>query len=240
MRIIWSLIFIAVTTVSFGQAIFAHNDYVKTTPFYTAFQLKVSYIEADIFLEKGEILVAHTKAELNPENTLESMYLKPLAQKSNELYDLNLMIDLKSEGHSTLDALVKLLNKFPQLTSSEHLHFVISGSYPPPVEWKKYPSYIFFDGRPNITYTTEQSRRLKLISTSFSGISKWDGKGPIPKTDLDKIKRTIAIAHKYKMPMRFWGSPDDENAWDQFIKAGVDVLNSDHIEELSAYLDTRR
>lgn len=55
---------------AFGQShssstIFAHNDYVQPIPFFNAYRNQVGYIEADIFLEKGKLLVAHTRAELN-------------------------------------------------------------------------------------------------------------------------------------------------------------------------------
>lgn len=224
--------------LAYGQAIFAHNDYVKPDPFYKAFGLKVEYIEADIFLEDGKLLVAHTKSEIDPSKTLESMYLKPIKEKITELYGFHLMIDLKTEGRSTLGALVEQLQKYPELINNDKLFVVISGSYPPPSEWKNYPSYIWFDGRPNVTYSNEQVQRLKLVSTSFP--SKWNGQGEIPGKDLEKMKESIAFAHKLNKPMRFWASPDFENAWVKLTEAGVDILNSDNIEQLSKFIPTLR
>lgn len=215
----------------YGQKIFAHNDYLKPEPFFKAFELKVDYIEADIFLENGALVVAHTKEEIDPSKTLESMYLKPLSQ--NEIYGLTLMIDIKSDGRSTMAELAKLLEKY-RITN---LTFVVSGDYPPPTEWNNYPNFIWFDGRPGVDYTADQKLRLKMISTSFPSVSGWDGKGDIPKEDLERIRKTIDEAHRIGQPMRFWGSPDLENAWKKFIEAGVDVLNSDHIVELLAYLN---
>ncbi|HZY78254.1 MAG TPA: glycerophosphodiester phosphodiesterase [Cyclobacteriaceae bacterium] len=219
-----------------AQAIFAHNDYVKPKPFYNAFALKASYIEADVFLRDNDLLVAHDRSELDPSRTLRNMYLDPLAAKTDSLYGLTLMIDLKTEGTPTLTSLVKILAQYPQLTSSKNLSITISGSYPPPTEWNKYPAYIRFDGRAGIQYTPEQLQRITLISTSYGSVSSWNGKGTIPSSDLSKLKKVIDEVHKNGKPVRFWGSPDEPNAWDAFIAAGIDVLNSDHINELSAYL----
>src|SRR5687767_9933128 len=83
--------------------VFAHNDYVRPKPFYTAYDLGVGYIEADVFLQDGDLLVAHHRNEIVPGRTLEKLYLQPLLekiQKHGSVYDdagrtLTLMIDLK-------------------------------------------------------------------------------------------------------------------------------------------------
>lgn len=240
MRNVFAIVLALVSVAARGQAIFAHNDYVKPHPFFKAFELKAEYIEADVFLENGRLLVAHTKNEIDPSKTLESMYLRPLSEKASAshgtLYGLTLMIDLKTEGTSTLAAIVTTLEKFPELKSCKGLYITISGSYPPPSEWAKYPDYITFDGRPGIDYTGEQLKKIRLISTSFASVSHWNGKDVIPAADSEKIKQTTDAAHKLGKPMRFWASPDFDNAWTKFIELGVDVLNSDNVEDLSKFL----
>src|SRR5689334_23162516 len=100
-----------------SSSIFAHNDYTQSNPFFAAYGLGVGYIEADIFLHKNRLVVAHTKIEINNEKTLERLYLDPLDKqvKTNQgsVYKdpssrLALMIDLKSEGVSTLNKLVEV------------------------------------------------------------------------------------------------------------------------------------
>ena len=231
--VLLAALFTRVAPIANAQRIFAHNDYLKPKPFYTAFDLKADYIEADIFLQNGVLVVAHDSTEIDPSKTLESMYLKPLLKKREELYGVTLMIDLKVQ---VMDVLVKELEKFPALISHPNFTVAISGNYPPPSEWKKYPAYIWFDGRPNINYTEDQKERLKMISTSFSSVSKWNGNGGIPEPDLTKIREVIDHAHKLNQPVRFWGAPDFENAWDKLEAIGVDVINSDNIEKLAAHL----
>ncbi|MEJ0030449.1 MAG: hypothetical protein WDO15_08800 [Bacteroidota bacterium] len=112
----------------------------------------------------------------------------------------------------------------------------MSGDYPPPNEWKNYPGWITFDGRPNVVYKDDEKKKLKLISTDFKSVSKWDGKGEIPSKDEEKLREVIDHAHNLNMPVRFWASPDFQNAWDKLEVIGVDILNSDHIDELSKHL----
>ena len=235
-----SIILLSTSIVANAQAIFAHNDYLKPRPFYNAFELKVGYIEADVFLEKGELLVAHTKKEIDPSKTLESMYIQPLSQKVKEsngkLYGLTLMIDLKTEGTPTIAALIKVMERYPEITKCDGLWVAMSGNYPPPVEWKNYPAWIMFDGRPNVAYSSDEIEKLRLISTDFKNVSSWDGNGNIPASDEAKIREVIMGAHQLRMPIRFWASPDFQNAWEKLESVGVDILNSDHIDELSKYL----
>jgi alkaline phosphatase len=235
-----SLALVMISVVVHAQAIFAHNDYLKPRPFHNAFELKVAYIEADVFLEKNDLLVAHTKKELDPSKTLESMYIQPLSQKVKEgngkLYGLTLMIDLKTEGVPTMEALMKIIDRYPELKICSGLSITMSGNYPPTDAWKNYPGWITFDGRPNVPYTDDEKKRLRLVSTDFKSVSKWDGKGEIPSNDEEKIRVVINAAHNIDKPVRFWASPDFRNAWDKLEVIGVDILNSDNIDELAKYL----
>jgi len=215
---------------AYGQAIWSHNDYLKEKPLKAAFEKKAEYIEADVFLDKGAFVVAHAIEEIDPSKTLEGMYLKPLTRL--KLYDLNLAIDLKQGGPDVMGALIKLLEKFPMLTSSPSLHIVLSGDYPPPSEWKHYPNYIWFDGRPDIEYSEDQLKRIRLISTSFSSVSTWNGEGEIPDTEFMKIQKVIDHVHHLNKPFRFWAIPDFKNSWEKLEEAGVDVINTDKVNEV--------
>ena len=225
--------------------IFAHNDYVRAQPFYTAYDLQVGYIEADIFLEGSQLLVAHHKHEIDTGKSLESLYLQPLRNKikanngfvyANHKAPLTLMIDLKTEGRETLKALATKLGKYPELVSSPTLQIMISGNVPPPDEWNQYPSFIYFDGRPGIPYTADQLKRISMISTSFPSHVKWDGTTRIPEADQKKIAALIDAAHAHGKKFRFWATPDFENAWKELMRLQMDVIVTDKVEALSTFL----
>ena len=146
------------------------------------------------------------------------------------------MIDLKTDGVPTLNALVKKLNKFPELISCPTLLIVVSGSAPDPSQWKNYPSFIHFDGRPGISYSKEQLERIQLISTNFKDHAQWNGKGVLTKTEHEKITTLIRDVHAKDKKIRFWGAPDFNNAWMIFMGLKVDILGTDNVASLATYL----
>ncbi len=229
--------------------VFAHNDYARATPFHTAYRLQVGFIEADVFLREGILMVAHDKSEIQPGRDLESLYLKPLAKEvkrnggfaySDARDRLTLMIDLKTEGPPTLDALVKLLDRYPALTSCKTLQFMISGNVPDPGTWSEYPLYIFIDGRPNISYTVDQLKRVSMISTNFKSHVRWDGDGPLSDADRRTILSLMADAHRRRKVFRFWATPDFPEAWKQLIELQVDVIVTDDVTGLCNFLKENR
>ena len=54
---------------------------------------------------------------------------------------------------------------------------VLSGNTPPPDQFEQYPAYIFFDGRPGVSYAVAQAARLGMISQDFHKYSQWNGNG---------------------------------------------------------------
>ena len=59
-KIISSILLCSVSLFAVGQqytpsSIFAHNDYAQANPFYAAYENRVGYIEADIFLRNNEL-----------------------------------------------------------------------------------------------------------------------------------------------------------------------------------------
>ena len=250
MRLLTCLLLSVCTYACYAQgytaaSIFAHNDYVQPVPFHLAYSQGAGYIEADVFLVQNKLLVAHTDKEIDPRKTLEDLYLKPLndqigKNKGTAYADpkktLTLMIDLKSEGITTLRQLVLELKKYPKLTATKTLEVTVSGSMPDPARWKEFPAFIHFDGRPGIAYTPEQLNRVALISTSFTDQVKWNGKGILTAADRAKIEALQKEAHDKGKKLRFWAAPDFSNAWLVLMDLKTDILNTDHVTELNTFL----
>lgn len=228
--------------------VFAHNDYVRAVPFFTAYELAVGYIETDVFLRHGKLFVAHHDHEIRPGRTLDSLYLKPLQLQmrkhggnvyENPAKELTLMIDLKTEGTSTLTAVTEALSQYPEFKDAHTLRIMISGSVPDPALWENYPSYIYFDGRPGISYTPAQWKRIHMISTSFGEHVKWDGRGQLSGEAVKKIRTLMNDAHSAGKKFRFWGTPDSENAWSQFMDLKMDVVLTDDVAALVRFIDRK-
>src|SRR5947207_7295225 len=60
----------------------AHNDYEHTRPLLDALDNGFCSVEADIHLVDGRLLVAHDRAHVRPDRTLQSLYLDPLRERA--------------------------------------------------------------------------------------------------------------------------------------------------------------
>jgi hypothetical protein len=97
----------------------AHNDYEHARPLLDALEQGFFSVEADIHLVDGKLLVAHDRAGVRPERTLEALYLEPLARRVKEnggqVYPggrgFVLLVDIKTEAESTYAALDKVLGE---------------------------------------------------------------------------------------------------------------------------------
>jgi hypothetical protein len=244
----WSASFAQPASYSTSNA-HSHNDYNQTAPLYTAHQAQFGSVEVDVFLDKDELLVAHTAKDLAQHRTLEDLYLKPLQafmQRNNgHVYTdtarkLQLMIDIKTDAAATLNKLIALLQKYPQLTRSKSLRILISGNKPDPSTYTSYPSYIWFDGLLSVQYSKEALSRIAMLGDNFLNYSRWKGEGNAPPKDWAKVKAAIIRAHALKKPVRFWNTPDFIDAWEQLISLGVDYINTDSIRSLASFLKQKQ
>jgi alkaline phosphatase len=230
----------------------SHNDYVNTTPFWLAYSNHFGSIETDIWAVKDELLVAHSKAEIRPELTLDSLYIQPIVRifrqnKGKAWIDnsssFQLLVDLKTATEPTLSLLVQKLKNYPDIfepgINKKAIHVVITGNRPSPSEFGKYPGFIFFDGIIGQRYTEEQLKRVALFSENIKRFTSWSGEGKMIDKDKIRLQSVIDSVHSLNKKIRFWNAPDDINAWETFIDMRIDYLNTDHIVKLSEYLKNR-
>ncbi|MCE6992693.1 phosphatidylinositol-specific phospholipase C/glycerophosphodiester phosphodiesterase family protein [Dyadobacter sp. CY323] len=226
----------------------SHNDYVRKRPFYDAYEQQFGSIEADVHLVNDTLYVAHDSKEINPNKTLAALYLTPIQEQADKnggnIYPqknvhLQLLIDLKTSGPETLAALVKELEPYKKvLAPSGLVTVVVSGNVPDPATFENYPDYIFFDGRPENTYTPAQLAHIGLISQAFQKYSRWNGEGPLLEKEKKNIQKMITQTHDLGKKVRIWATPDNINSWKTMMSLGVDYLNTDKVLEMGDYLRT--
>jgi len=224
----------------------SHNDYENPVPFHTAYNAGFGSIEADIFLIKGQLIVAHDFAELKNNRSLEDYYLKPLRlhvqQNKGHAYpdtgrSLQMLIDVKTSANTTLAALIELLKKFPEITSTNTIQWVITGNRPADSLFASFPSFIWFDGLLFKDYTAAALNKVVMMSDDFKSYSSWQGIDNLPAADKNKLTDAISRAHALHKKVRFWDAPDNISAWKQFMGLKADYINTDHIIELADYLN---
>lgn len=252
-RIYCALVFIIGLGVFQGKAqdrilIHSHNDYRQTVPFYQAYAQKTFSIEADVFLEGGELLVGHEPEELSPLLNFQELYINPLVK----LYERNggtawkgskeplqLVVELKSDTKPTLDKVIEVLDKhehvFNPQANPNAVRVVITGKVPDPADFESYPDFIAFDGQVDIDYTDAQLKRIAMISPPFFEYADWNGKGTLTGADKKRVREVIDKVHRLGKPIRFWGTPEGVTAWNTFHRMGVDIINTDEVEEVTLF-----
>ncbi len=82
-------------------------------------------------------------------------------------------------------------------------------------------------------------KRIALYSENFRNFSSWSGEGEINEKEKARLEGIIDSVHSVKRKIRFWNTPDNDDAWRLFIEMGIDYINTDHIEGLSDFLTNR-
>jgi alkaline phosphatase len=229
--------------------IHSHNDYLQIVPFYLAYSQQVASIEADVYAVENPdtLLVAHQPLALFTAPSLDDAYIKPLAAIfkqnggrawRNSEKTLTFMIELKTPPTPTLDKVITLLNRYPDVfdpsVNPHAVRVVITGHTPPAETFGDYSPIVSFDGA-HTNYTPAQLERIAMISLDFGAHSQWNGKGSMITDEQERVVSAIARAHALGKPIRFWGTPDGITAWNTFYTLGVDYINTDHLEACTAF-----
>lgn len=241
-----------------GQAIkllpraHAHNDYLHPRPLLDALDQGFGSVEADVFLVEGELLVAHERSSLSPQRTLRSLYLEPLrlriGQHAGSVFgdgqNFTLLIDLKSDGESTYLALNKLLNEYRDIFSHAEreawemgaVTAIVSGNRPIDLISQSSPRFVGIDGRLSDLESTLPTHLMPLISDNWNLHFQWRGEGEFPAAEKQKLQEIVAQAHAHKRRLRLWATPDTPAMWNALREANVDLINTDNLAGLNAFL----
>jgi len=209
-----------------------------------------------VFLVDGELLVGHSRSELQPERTLQKLYLNPLRRwvgdKGGRVYPdgppLTLLIDIKSDGEATYAALAKVLAQYSAILTSVHagklqthaVTVVISGNRAKERIAADSKRYAAVDGRLSDLDTNLPSHLMPLISDNWGKHFRWRGKGPMPTAEREKLRKIVGKAHRAGRRVRFWATPENAAVWNELYDAGVDLINSDDLDGLQQFLLRKR
>ena len=233
----------------------AHNDYAHERPLLDALECGFCSIEADVFLVEGQLLVAHNRLQTSPQRTLPVLYLEPLRQRARHnggrLYPGGpvclLFIDLKTEAESTYAVLHRLLENYDDLVTrfdsnrvvTNAVTVVITGNRPRSTMAAQSPRYAACDGLLPDLASGVAADFVPVISEQWSQHFKWRGTGPLPDGEAIRLKGIVAQAHGQGRRVRFWGAPDQSEAWRVLYAAGADLLNTDNLTGLRDFLRSK-
>ena len=236
----------------------AHNDYEHARPLHDALAHGFTSVEADVWLVDGELLVAHDREDVDPGRTLESLYLRPLADRvrseGGAVYrgwdgSLQLLVDVKSEAVPTYRAVSRELREYPRLMTSfveDRVHqrpvtAVISGNRDLPLMQSQRVRHAGYDGRLSDLGGGLSAAEMPLVSDNWSRHFTWQGVGPFPDAERAKLHDLVDRAHEAGYRVRFWATPDvaspaRDAVWRELLAADVDHINTDDLAGLQAFL----
>ena len=230
----------------------AHNDYEHKRPLLDALDQGFCSVEADIWLSKDSLLVAHTPFGLKPERTLQKLYFDPLRERvkanggkvHHDGPHFYLLIDVKTEAKATCAALAKVFDDYSDILSATRdgkfeakaITVVISGNCDRDAISKQAVRYAAIDGRPADLDSAAPTHLVPWISASWASQFKWDGTGAMPEAERARLKEFVAKAHKRGRLVRFWATPEKPELWRELLQADVDLINTDELEELRGFL----
>jgi len=233
---------------------FAHNDYSHKRPLYDALDNGYNNIEADIFLKDGNLVVAHINPFFKQHRTLEALYLKPLLDRINQNrgkiypgYDrpFTLMIDIKTEAEKTYAVLKTILEKYrPVITRYENgkiynkqITVVLSGNKPYKSVMAENSRMVFIDQDLRAANRdTANANVFAMASCKYSRLLHWDGTGSIPVAERKILLNYVAKCHRFGKRVRLWASPENLGVWHELLNCGVDLINTDKLEQLKDFL----
>ncbi|PYI79924.1 MAG: hypothetical protein DME26_22600 [Verrucomicrobia bacterium] len=234
----------------------AHNDYEHKRPLLDALAHGFCGVEADIYLVEGKLLVAHDRNKVQPERTLQALYLDPLRervrQNGGRVYrggpSLTLLVDVKSDAEKTYAALREVLKEYDAVltkfssdrTETNAITVIISGNRAKRMMTEEKVRYAAYDGRLEDLDGAESKDFIPLVSDNWSRIFSWKGVGPFPAAERGKLSELINKAHQQGRRVRFWATPDAPAVWSELLAADVDLINTDDLAGLDKFLRTSR
>jgi hypothetical protein len=240
----------------------SHNDYEQKRPLLEALDYGFCSVEADVYLVEGQLWVAHDRKDLKPERTLKSLYLEPLAERvrnrvgifADPQARLMLLVDVKGQGAEVYQRLKTELAPYaPMLTRFRDtgvvtgaVTVVLSGDRAWDLARADRDRWCALDGRmSDLTNAAPAgvagssrppASLVPLVSESWRTLFRWDGDGEMSASDKARLKGLVSQAHAQGRKIRFWALPDRPEAWKVCQDAGVDLINTDKIPALSAFL----
>lgn len=256
MKSIFTILFSAIIySLSFSQVEVvldrghAHNDYKHKRPLFDALELGFRSIEVDVFARNGGLKVAHDPIGLKNKPTIQELYLDPLRDicfdpekiayyKLDKSVPLVIMIDFKSAGEKTYEALKKLIEPYKEMLTHYkdgkivpgYISLLISGNKPYTSVPNEQDRYVTLDC--SVDYCSENSAfdYVTRCSNHYKSYFSWNGKNSMPEGELAKLQATVKKVHNQGRKLRFWAAPETHALWETFLNAGVNWMNIDDIK----------
>jgi glycerophosphoryl diester phosphodiesterase len=228
----------------------SHNDYERSRPLEDALAARFPSVEADVWWRDGEVLVSHLPFLFR--GRLEDLYLRPLQARVDRLGSVHgdgrpfyLWIELKESRPELTEALHALLERYPMLTvftdaavAHRPVTVVLTGD--------EAAKRRYTDGH-RVRLACRDSNRLDPSDAAADRRWTWyalawgdvvgqSGRRQGLSAALRALRTLVARAHALGRRVRLYEVPERREAWSVALAAGVDLLGTDRVDDLRAFL----
>jgi len=233
----------------------SHNDYNRKNPLKDALANGFTSVEADVLYIYGKLYVGHNmpNKKRHQLKTLTKQYLKPLYKRfkanDGEIYkgykgDFYLWVDIKFEAGRSYNALRERLYPFREmLTYYENgkLHqgkvtVILSGDRPFRQLLFDDLQLMTLDGRPSDLGKNYSTTLMPFISEHAGKICQVTNYEEVGAVEIRRIYEFAAKAKAQGKKVRLWATPENEELWEELVKAKVGLINTDDLGRLRRYL----
>ncbi len=229
----------------------SHNDYNRDRPLLDALAHQFDSVEADIFLVKGRLLVAHTKKELDPSRTLEAMYLAPLAELHRRgilqagRRTLTLVVQIHQPALDTYRALEAGLRRHPKMLTvfkdgraspPGAVTVLLTGEFPRKEVLAQRLRFVQIEGSLGDLDSDASPEVMPVINVEWKDVVDPEARWLFQKNETGRLTQVVRRAAARGRLVRVWGHPDNEHAWRALLDAGVGVLGTDHLTRVNRLL----
>lgn len=244
----------------------SHNDYERPLPLTGALALGFCSVEADVHLSGGKLYIGHVVAgsDTIEDIYLTPLAARIAASSIGTVYNrstrlglcetVTLLVDLKTTTTEAWDVLEALLRRpdFQALTGCGGQAATLATAAATGVKWP--PLMVIVSG---ISQGAAPAFAAHMVSKGTSRCSWLDGRDPATADanvqsvarmysrawggDLENsatlLRSYVAAAHALGARVRFWNSPDTAAQWKRLLAAGVDIISTDQLSALYAFLN---
>jgi hypothetical protein len=230
----------------------SHNDYEHTRPLLDALERGFCSVEADVWAVEGRLLVAHNRNNVQPERTLQALYLDPLLERVRrnrgrvyrEASEFVLLVEFKSPAEECYPLLRELLQGYRAMLTEfrakgirrRAISILITGNLPRAQMEADKTRLMALEGDASDLESTASVALMPQISMAWGTRMRWLGVGTCPEEERLKLRDMATKAHQAGRKIRFWGVFNTPDLWREEVACGVDWLNIDQLDKARDFL----
>lgn len=213
-------------------------------------------VEADFFLVRGQLLVAHDRRDVDARRTLEGMYLRPLRDivarcgrvlPYGEPFLLN--IEAKTKGPDSYHALMKLLARYQDMLTVVRdgvvhpgpIQVVLVGWHPPLEELAREPMRLAavqwkLTSKTSVA-PSQPAHLVRLVSLDYGKTIRWSGQGRPPARARGTLARLMRDRNQVPGRIaRVYDLPANGAIYRWLLDSGVDLIGAKNLDTTRSLL----